>query len=262
MVKEDEQIDLVEHLEELRTRIIRGVLYVVLGFAAGWVFYPQIYSMLMAPLLNPVLRAGGHVRLGMITEGFMTRFQVSAVAGIIIALPGILFEIWGFVSPGMTRDERRAAAPLLPSAVGLFAAGVAVGYFITPRFVTWMLLPVFVPKGTVILLELQRQVTFLAKVLLAFGLCFQLPIVLVFLIKAGVISPDFLAARRKEAVIGVLVIAAVVTPTWDVFTLAMLAVPMLVLYEGTIWYSRIGERRERAAARLAAQADDSESHPR
>ncbi len=247
MVKEDEQLDLAEHLEELRTRIIRAIIYVAVGCAAGWVLYPQIYHVLMAPLVNPIRAAGGFIRMGMITEGFMTRFQVSAVAGIIIAVPGVLYELWAFVAPGLTREERRAAAPLLPAALGLFAAGVAVGYFIMPRFVGWMLSPAFVPPGVLKQFDLQRQITFVAKLFLAFGLCFQLPIVLMFLIKANVVSPDFLAARRKEAVIGILIVAAIVTPTWDVITLAILAGPMVLLYEGTIWVARLTERRRELA---------------
>jgi sec-independent protein translocase protein TatC len=248
MVKEDEAIELVTHLEELRARIIRSLIYVVAGVAAGWVLYPGIYAVLMAPLADPIRAAGGRLRIGMLTEGFMLRFQISAIAGVVIALPGILFELWGFVAPGMTRDERRAAAPLLPAAGALFAAGVALGYVIIPRFVSFMLSSAFVPAGVEKIFDLQRQVGFLAKLLFAFGLCFQLPIALIFLIKAGIVSPEFLAARRREAVIAILIIAAVVTPTFDVLTLAMLAVPMLVLYEGTIWYARITDRRARASS--------------
>jgi len=261
MVEKDKKLDLVEHLEELRTRIIRSIIYVAVGFAAGWVLYPQIYLILMAPLVNPIREAGGQMIFRSITEGFMTRFHVSAVAGIMIAVPGVLYETWAFVAPGMTRDERRAAAPLLPAAIGLFAAGVALGYTITPRFVRWMLSPTFLPEGVGVLPSLQTQVAFLARLFLAFGLCFQLPIVLTFLIKAGVISPEFLAARRKEAVIAIMVIAAIVTPTWDVFTLALLGVPMFILFEGTIWFARFTERRRRAAEEALTQLDEAETPP-
>lgn len=261
MLKEDEKLDLVEHLAELRIRIIRAIIYIVVGFAAAWALYPQIYRLLMAPLAKPISDAGGQIVFQMVTEGFMTRFQVSAVAGIMIAVPGVLFELWAFVAPGMTRDERRAAAPLLPAAIGLFAAGIALGYAITPRFVTWMLSPAFRPEGVGALFGLQRQVAFLAKLFLAFGICFQLPIVLLFLIKAGIISPDFLAARRREAVIGIMVIAAIVTPTWDVVTLMLLAGPMFVLFEGTIWFARFTERRREAAEEAAAQAHDAQAPP-
>jgi sec-independent protein translocase protein TatC len=257
MPTEEEKLDLVEHLEELRTRIIRCIIYVVIGFAAGWMLYGHIYRLLMAPLVEPIQEAGGQIVLRAITEGFFTRFTVSAVAGIIIAVPGILYELWAFVAPGLTRDERRAAAPLIPGALGLFAAGVAVGYLITPRFVRWMLSPAFRPEGVGILPTMQSQIAFLAKLYLAFGLCFQLPIVLLFLIKAGVVSPEFLAARRKEAFIGILIVAAVVTPTWDVVTLSLLAVPMLALYEGTIWFARISDWRRRKAAE--AEGDEGEA---
>lgn len=259
MVNEEEKLDLVEHLDELRTRIIRIILYAAVGIVIGWVFYPQLFAVLMMPLASPIRHVGGQFRVSMITEGFMLRFQVSAVAGIIIALPGVLYELWAFVSPGLTGGERRAAAPLLPAALGLFAAGVAAGYVITPRFVTWMLSSAFVPAGVVKQFDLQRQVAFLAKLYLAFGLCFQLPIVLTFLMKAGVISPDFLAARRREAIIAIMVLAAVVTPTWDAITLFVLAGPMYVLFEGTIWFARISERRRRKAELAAAEANEPET---
>ena len=258
MVQEDEKLDLVAHLEELRVRIIRSILYVVAGFIIGWVFYPQIYRIVMAPLVDPIRKVGGQLVFRAVTEGFMTRFQISGVAGIILAIPAVLYELWAFVAPGLTRDERRAAAPHLPIAVGLFASGVAVGYFITPRFVTWMLSPAFRPEGVGILPNLQPQVAFLAKLYLAFGICFQLPIVLMFLIKAGVLSPDFLAARRREAIIAIMVIAAVVTPTWDFVTMLILAGPMFVLYEGTIWFARATERHRRVEERAEEQASEEE----
>lgn len=259
MAKEEQKLDLVEHLEELRTRVIRSIIYIVIGFAAGWMFYNQIFHLLMAPLTKPIQLADGKIILQMVTEGFMTRFQVSAVAGIVIAVPGVLYELWAFVAPGLTRDERRAAAPLMPAALSLFTAGVAVGYLIIPRFVSFMLSSAFRPEGVEAYLNMQRQVTMVAKLLLAFGLCFQLPIVLTFLIKAGIISPEFLAARRKEAVIGIMILAAIVTPTWDLLTLLVLAGPMFVLYEATIWFARITERRKRAAERAEAETDVDET---
>jgi len=257
MRTEDDKVDLVEHLDELRGRIIRSIVYIAVGFSAGWMLYGPIYKLLMAPLVGPIQEAGGQIVFRSITEGFFTRFTVSAVAGIIIAVPGILYELWAFVAPGLTPDERRAAAPLIPGALGLFAAGVAVGYLITPRFVKWMLSPSFRPEGVGILPSMQSQIAFLAKLYLAFGLCFQLPIILMFLMKAGIVSPEFLAARRREAFVGILIVAAVVTPTWDVLTLAVLAGPMLALYEGTIWFARIGEWRRRKAAE--AEADEGET---
>jgi len=259
MVAKDEKLDLVEHLEELRTRIIRSIIYVCVGFAAGWMLYPPIYHVLMAPLQGPIREVGGQIIFRGITEGFLTRFTVSGATGIVIALPGILYELWGFVAPGLTWSERRAAAPLLPAAVALFSAGIAVGYFITPRFVRWMLSPPFRPEGIGILPSLQAQIGFLAKLYLAFGVCFQLPIVLMFLIKAGVISPDFLAARRREAVLAILVIAALITPTWDLVTMMILAGPMIVLFEGTIWLARFTERRQRTEELAEAQADEPET---
>jgi len=258
MVVEEEKLDLVEHLDELRTRIIRSLMYVALGGVIGWIFYPQIYLILMAPLVGPIREAGGNLQWGHITEGLLIRLTVSMAAGLAIALPGVLYELWAFVAPGLTYSERTAAAPLLPAALALFSVGIATGYYITPRFVRWMLAPAFMPGETVKLFRVGAQIGFMAKLYLAFGACFQLPIILVFLVKAGVVSPDFLASRWREAMLAILAIAALVTPTWDPVTLLILAVPMFVLYVGTIWFTRMMERGNRETELAEAQNHDAD----
>jgi sec-independent protein translocase protein TatC len=258
MVAEEEKLDLVEHLDELRRRIIRSLIYVAVGGVIGWVLYPWIYLILMAPLIGPIRAAGGNLQWGHITEGLLVRLTVSVAAGIAIALPGILYELWAFVAPGLTYGERTVAAPLLPAALALFAIGIATGYFITPRFVHWMLSGAFMAGDAVKLFRVGAQIGFMAKLYLAFGACFQLPIILIFLVKAGVVSPDFLASRWREAVLAILVISAIVTPTWDPVTLMILAVPMTLLYAGTIWFARLMERRSHEAEPAEAEANGRE----
>lgn len=258
MVTEEEKLDLVEHLDELRTRIIRSIAYLVIGAVLGWVLYLPIYRILMAPLLGPLRAAGGHMQLSLMTEGFFARLTVSMVAGVVFALPGVLYELWAFVAPGLTWAERRAAAPLLPAALALFSLGVALGYTVTPRFARWMLSAPFRPQGTELLFRFQAQIGSVAKMYLAFGICFQLPIIVIFLVKAGVVSPAFLGSRWKEAILAILIIAAFVTPTPDFVNMSILAVPMILLYFGTLWYARLMERRSHEAELAEAEANGRE----
>lgn len=240
-MRTDERADLVEHLEELRTRIIRSLLYIAAGGVAAWFCYDPLYHLLLAPVRASLVAAQGKIIYNTQLEPFMTRLQVSAIAGVIAASPGVLWEIWRFVAPGLTDNERRAVRPLLPVAGALFLAGVVLCYFIAPRGFVWLI--GFAPEGTEGYFTLQKQVTLIAKLALAFGLCFELPLVLAFLVKVEVISADTLRRRRREAVVAIFFIAAAATPSTDWFTMMALATPMYALYEGTVWWAVITERR-------------------
>jgi sec-independent protein translocase protein TatC len=251
MVQEDERLDLISHLEELRTRLIRVILYAVAGATAMWFFYQPIYSFLVRPLQEPVKKLGGELAVRGILEGLLIKCEVSLICGIVIAAPFIYREIWAFVAPGLTHDERRAVRLLGPISGLLLIAGVALGYLITGPSVRWLLL--YVPPGAKALFTLNDTLLLVLKFYLAFGLSFQLPIVLVVLAQLGIVDARVLTRRWREAVIIIMVVAAVITPTWDPFTMTICAAPMVALYLGTIWVIKIMERRRRAAE-LAQQA--------
>jgi len=240
-MKTDEKADLVEHLEELRFRIIRSLGYVGAGIAAGWFLYPYLYLILLAPIRKALQSASGKMFVSGPLEGFMTQFNVSVIAGVALAGPLVLWELWRFVGPGLTDTERRAARPLLPLAGVLFALGVALCYWMAPRMFIWLM--GFTPPDAVAMFKLQEQVSLVAKMYLAFGLCFELPLLLAFLLKVGIITPEFLRRRRKEAIACIFLLAAVVTPTPDAFNMSMLAVPLVVLYELTVWWARATARK-------------------
>ena len=246
-MKEDERADLVTHLEELRSRLLRILLYATAGLVLAWAFYPWIYRFLAAPVMGPLRAAGGQLTVRGLLEGFWVRCVISLVVGCFVASPFIFYETWAFVAPGLTPRERRAGAPLLPVATLLFLGGVALGYAITRPSVSWLLK--FVPPDTAALLTLNDTLVLLLKFYLAFGLSFQLPLVIIFLASIGLIRYSLLIGRWREAVVAIFVIAAIITPTWDPLTMTVCALPMVLLYALTTWVVKVIERRrERAQA--------------
>jgi len=243
-MREDERADILIHLEELRNRILRGLLYIGLGAVAGWYLYqPVLFPLLTNPVRLPLARIGGKMIFLGLMEPFMIRFQVALIAGFILASPLVFYELWAFVAPGLTQRERQSVRPLLPAAVGLFFAGVAFGFWLMPVFISWMLS--FTPKGVDLRPSLNATIVLLAKIYLAFGLSFELPVVVIFLARVGILNSETMIRRWREAIFIIFVIAAIVTPTWDMFTMTICALPMVALYLGSIGVVWRMERRRR-----------------
>ncbi len=244
-MNEEERADLVTHLTELRARLIRSIIYTLIAVIGVWVFYDPLYRFLVRPVIGPLQEYGGQLTVRMLLEGLLVKLEIALVGGVIIALPLIMYELWAFVAPGLTRGERRAAGPLIPVAIFLFAAGVTMGYFITGPAVKALLR--FIPPDTAALLTLNDTILLLLKLYLAFGLGFQLPIVIVLLAKVGIVESGMLIRRWREAVVVIFVLAAIITPSWDAFILTITALPMVALYVGTIGVVKLIERAERRA---------------
>ncbi len=244
-MSDEDRADLVTHLGELRTRLIRSIIYTLIAMIGVWVFFDPLYTLLVRPVVEPLREYGGELTVRMLLEGLLVKLEIVLVGGVIAALPLIMYEIWAFVAPGLTRSERRAAGPLIPVAVLLFIAGVTMGYFITGPAVKALLR--FIPPDTAALLTLNDTILLLLKFYLAFGLGFQLPIVIVLLAKIGIVDSGMLIRRWREAVIAIFVLAAIITPTWDPITLTIAAAPMVALYAGTIGVVKLIERAERRA---------------
>ena len=244
-MREDDRADLVHHLEELRSRIIRSIAYVGVLTMVGWFFYDHAYRLLMLPVTKAATAAGGKIIFANPLEAFWVRVQVSVVLGVLAAGPLVFWEIWSFVAPGLRRSERRALLPLLPISAVLGLAGAALCYAVSFRMFPWVI--ALAPPGVQPLFRMSETVLLIAKLLLAFAASFQMPIILIFLVKVGIVSPDFLAAKRKEAIIGLVILSAVVTPTGDAITMLMLAAPLYLLYEGTVVVARFIYRRREAA---------------
>ncbi len=250
----DIRADLVTHLAELRARLLRSLVYAIVGTVIVWTFYRPIYAFLMGPILRALKAAGGELTVTMLMEGFMVKIEIAFIGGLILAAPFIYYEIWAFIAPGLTKRERRAARPLVPASGILFLMGVALGYAITAPSLEWLLK--MNPPGAVARYRLNENLLLMMKFYLAMGLSFQLPIVIVLLAKLGIVNSALLSRRWREATVIIFTVAAIITPTWDPITMTIAALPMVGLYMGTIGVVKLIERGARRAAQEAEQRDE------
>jgi sec-independent protein translocase protein TatC len=225
-------MSLLEHLEELRSRIIVVAMAILVGGVAGFFLAEPIITLLRVPLPD-----GVELIQTSVGEAFGVRMQLALMTGIALAMPIILYEVWAFVTPGLTRGERRLIWPLLGIAIILFAAGLALGYLLIPLAVNFLLdfsLPDVEP-----LLTLSEYVGFVTTFMLAFGLALQFPVVLYLLARLGILSYSFLAKRRRWALLLITLFAIVITPGDIVVGSFTLAVVMYGLFEATLQLIRL-----------------------
>lgn len=250
------EMTLIEHLTELRTRIIKSVLAVVLGAVICLIFNQQIIETLVEPYCdsvaqfneNPDLVSGEDCRLYQRdpTEGFSLLFSIAAYGGIALAIPVILWQAWQFIVPGLYPHEKRYAVPFVASGVFLFALGVGLGYWSLPRALTFL----FDLGGPFIgeLLSPGSYITFVIKMLVSFGIGFQFPLILIFLQMIGILDYQSLKKGRRYAAVGIVVLVAILTPSGDPITLLVLSIPMYLFYEAAIIFGQLKARRERRKA--------------
>jgi len=244
------EMELWEHLAELRSRLIRSASYLLVGVIIGWIAFDALWTVLFAPLEPQLKRVGGQVIFTNFTDPFVLRLQVAIIAGIAIALPFITMELWGFVSPGLTRNERKVCRIIFPMSVCFFMLGIVVGYSVMTPSVQWFLK--LLPPDTQLLQQPNQYMTFMARMILAFGVTFQLPLVLMALCYIGLIQSRTLVEQWRFAVVGCVILGAVTTPGGDPFSMMLMAVPLAVLYGASIffcrWVERFKERQERLEA--------------
>ena len=239
---------LVEHLEELRSRLMRALGAIALGSAVGWFLYPTVLDLLLRPYCDYLATVPESVRpeqgcglffLGAL-DPMMIKLKTVLFIGLFLALPAILFQAWRFVVPGLTKGERRMGVPFVLSSVILFALGALVAYVTLPKGLQFLLGfagPQFAP-----LLTGDRFLGFVMMVALAFGLSFEFPVVLVFLQVLGIVSSARLREWRRSAILFVAVFAAVITPSSDPYTMLAMMLPMVAFYEAAIIVGRMLHR--------------------
>jgi sec-independent protein translocase protein TatC len=234
------EMELWEHLAELRTRLMRAALYVAVGLIAAWALYPWIYKLLFWPM-EPLFKTNSTWKIiyTNVTEPFMVQLQVSLFSGLILAVPLITMELWGFVAPGLTRKERKVFYMVVPLSVIFFFMGVACGYVVMFPSVTWF--TSFIPKGAELYQNPLNYMIFMVKMVVAFGICFELPMVLMFLAYIGMISSRVLVEQWRMAVVLCVAVGAVATPGGDPFSMILLAGPLAVLYLASIFLVRFVE---------------------
>ncbi|AMW35226.1 twin-arginine translocase subunit TatC [Haematospirillum jordaniae] len=242
------RMPLLGHLIELRRRILLCGAVFILSFAACYSIADSIYGFLIRPLATVMAELGGSQRMiyTALTEAFFTYIKVAMFGAVVLSFPFSAFQLWRFVAPGLYRREKRAFLPSLIASPLLFAGGAAlVYYFVMP--VAWRFLLGFQTsvEQTVLPVQLEAKIgeylDLVMKLILAFGFCFQLPVVLTLLARAGMISSSALVAKRRYAIVAVFIVAGIVTPP-DVISQIGLALPLLLLYECSIWSARLVER--------------------
>jgi len=240
MEDEEDQLtnmSLVDHLEELRWRILKSLIAIAVGSVIAFIFREQIVSFLAAPLPQgaEMLTKGKIVVTG-ITEGFTVFLLVSIAAGVILALPVLLYQTWAFVAPGLYTHEKRAAVPFIFIGLALFVVGVGLGYIVLRYPVEWLV--TFASNTFVELITADSYFTFVAFFILAFGLVFELPLVLTFMAQVGLVTSETLQKKRASSHIGMWIASTFLTPGADIYSPIILGTAMSFLYELTIVFIR------------------------
>jgi len=241
---------LVAHLTELRDRLLRAVLAILVAFICLFPFANEIYAFVAEPLQS-LLPEGSSMIATEVASPFLTPFKLTLVLAIFVAIPYVLFQVWAFVAPGMYKQEKRIAFPLLASSVLLFYSGAAFAYYVVFPLIFAFFTSIG-PSGVTVMTDINRYLDFVLKLFFAFGVAFEIPIAAVILIWSGVTTPDNLAKKRPYIVIGCFVIGMLMTPP-DIISQSLLAIPMWLLFELGIFFGRLIKSKRNPDADPAAE---------
>lgn len=240
-------MSLTEHLREFRNRLFISVCAVLIGTIVAWIFYGKITDLLLDPIFSVqrhLLESKG-IKTTPVVSGvsssFLLQCKVSLVCGLVMTSPIWLYELWAFIMPGLHRNERRWTLIFVSIAGPLFLAGVALGYYVLPKGL--QVLIGFTPSQVTSLIDLNDYLSFIIRVLLVFGVAFEIPLFVVMLNLAGVVKARQLARWRSWIIFGTFVFAAVATPSTDPITMLLLALPMVVLFLLSELIARVVDHR-------------------
>jgi sec-independent protein translocase protein TatC len=242
-------MSLMEHLDELRKRIIRSFIFLVLGFCVAGIFYKQLVAFIQAPL--------NHIGKSLVfthpMDPLNLDIQVSLIGGLILASPFILYQVWLFIAPGLYQNERRFVVPFMAATVGLFLAGAAFGYFwVLPG--AMQILIVDFGKNFTPMVTIEEYSSFFLSIILGLGISFEMPILIFFLALFGIVTPRFLWRNIRYAILAVFLVAAIICPSPDPWTMCIYALPMLSLYVlgiGIAWWVHPARRKAKEAKEAA-----------
>ena len=237
---DDPPMSLVAHLTELRDRLLRAVLAILVGFIILFPFANDIYGFVSAPLRKLMPEGSTMIATG-VASPFLTPFKLSLVLAIFMAIPVVLYQIWGFVAPGLYQKEKRIAMPLLASSVLLFYTGAAFAYFVVFPLIFAFFTSVG-PDNVQVMTDINSYLDFVLKLFLAFGIAFEMPIASVILIWTGVTSSESLAQKRPYIIVGCFVFGMLLTPP-DVISQSLLAIPMWLLFELGRFFGKLLEHK-------------------
>lgn len=225
---------LLEHLTELRDRLLRVVLAVVVAIVVLLPFSNTIYLYIAAPLMARMPAGSNMVAVG-VASPFMAPFKLTMLAAVALVIPYILYQLWGFIAPGLYQNERRLVVPLLVSSTVLFYVGMAFAYYVVFPIVFSFFLAT-APQGIAVMTDIGQYLDFVLALFLAFGIAFEVPIATILLVWMGIITPEALIGQRSYVIVGTFVIGMFLTPP-DAFSQTLLAIPMWLLFEAGVFFS-------------------------
>ena len=241
-MNEEGKISFTAHLEELRTRLITCSIAIGAGFAVAYFFKERIFQILTQPLMK-IMQTGDKLIFTGLPEAFFTYLKVALLMGIILATPVLLYQFWLFIAPGLYQKERNLLIPIVFLSTIFFLGGAFFGYFIVFPFGFKFFLG-FASDSIRPMPSMKEYLTFATKLLLAFGVVFELPIVITFMARLGIVSVEFLKKNRKYALLLFFVFSAILTPP-DVITQLMMAFPLMILYEISIVGAKVFGKKDK-----------------
>jgi len=236
----DKAQPLIQHLVELRTRLLRAVVAILIVFCGLYYFANDLYLIISEPL-RTFLPAGASMIATDVTSPFFTPFKLTLMCSVFITMPYVLFQIWGFVAPALYQQEKKLAIPLLLSSIVLFYLGMAFAYFVVFPLVFGFFTSAG-PEGVTMMTDISRYLDFVLKLFFAFGLAFEIPIATIILVAAGITNTTSLREKRPYIVVGCFVVGMLLTPP-DIISQTLLAVPMWALFEMGILFSKLVEKQ-------------------
>ncbi len=237
----EDKMSLTDHLEELRKRLMRSLIAAFIAFGVCYNFKEWLFEIITRPLVESLPKNTSMIYTSL-PEAFFNYLKISFFAGLVVASPYILYQIWKFISPGLYSSEKKYVLPFVLSSTLLFAGGVLFGYFVAlpPAFRFFLEFSTDFLKP---MLTIREYLSLSIKLLLAFGIVFEIPVFIFFLAKIGVVNSKMLVKQRKYAILLIFIAAALLTPTPDAFTQTIMAIPMMILYEIGIFVAKWGEKR-------------------
>ncbi len=220
---------ILEHLIELRSRLVKAVLSVVIATAILLPFANDLYAWIALPLTQSLIGTDSHMIATGVASPFLTPFKLAILAGIFLAIPSILYQLWAFIAPGLYKEEKSLAFPLLLGSIALFYTGGAFAYFVVFPLVFDFLVGV-APEGVQVATDINNYLDFTIQMFFAFGIAFQVPIATIFIILSDIIEPSALSAKRPYIIVFAFVLGMLLTPP-DVISQSLLALPMWLLFE-------------------------------
>ncbi len=234
----------LSHLVELRNRVLRMVLCVLVFFAALFPFRDTLYSWLAGPLMAHLPEGSSMIAID-VASPFLIPVKLALMLAIFLSAPYILYQVWAFVAPGLYTHERRLVRPLLAASVLLFYTGMAFAYFVVFPLVFGFFTAV-APVGVEVMTDISRYLGFVLLLFFAFGIAFQVPVATILLVMMGTTTPEAMASKRPYFIVGAFIVGMVLTPP-DAISQTLLALPMWLLFEIGLWLARIMQRRQAEA---------------